>query len=73
MYTLHMVLYGDQGGINVFDVHVTDILRYETFVRTYTLHMLLYDYRGVVKKGDSVLFKDQLWRVPRRSALFPHG
>ena len=39
MYTLHMVLYGYQGGINVLDVHVTYILRYETFVRCAYIHI----------------------------------
>ena len=51
---------------------LTPLLRYETFVRcTYTLHMVSYGYQqGAVKRGDSVLFKDQLWRLPRRCALF---
>ena len=45
MYTLHMVLYGYQGGewgsvggINVLDLHVTYILRYETSLYIYVAH-----------------------------------
>ena len=63
------------GGINVLDLY--------TSLTYYVAKLLFVVYlfctrcrmviRGVVKRGDSVLFKDQLWRLPMRSAVFPHG